>query len=139
MHNCRWLTKQHTQSLTRESKERDRHRGGEREGCMACERDSTKHVKQLLNGHPAAATICTCTFVSPLCGIPSKIRWNNGTTLDCSPKNKLTYIGFIFVYHKVNDVDMLGIPLLDVKLADRKRKIEDRSSNLNSWQWNEFK
>jgi len=32
---------------------------------MACERDSTKHVKQLLNGHPAAATICTCTFVSP--------------------------------------------------------------------------
>jgi len=65
MHNCRWLTKQHTQSLTRESKERDRHRGGEREGCMACERDSTKHVKQLLNGHPAAATICTCTFVSP--------------------------------------------------------------------------
>jgi len=69
-----------------------------------------------------------------VCGIPSKIRWNNGTTLDCSPKNKLTYIGFIFVYHKVNDVDMLGIPLLDVKLADRKRKIEDRSSNLNSWQ-----
>jgi len=73
MHNCRWLTKQHTQSLTRVSKERDRHRGGEREGCMACERDSTKHVKQLLNGHPAAATICTCTFVSTLCvGYPKK-------------------------------------------------------------------